>query len=305
MEPKELLCSKIENYISSALEKEFLEATVRIDLADIPVSDETILAYDRVFSDLDDDELWIRLHNMNKKHNIPDELLFERYVDKLVEQCLSNDSKPDNIQKINIYHVKPLSPTKWVEKLELAQIRDPNEEIDNDRWENEIKTMMESVLKTLETICKRDNESDYRRSKKEVLDRFPLLRGKALEFFVSAEVFYKKFEDEDALDYAPVLMEYCRSIETALWEYIYASDIYREQGMESEKYNNQGKTFGAALYAIKLPKDGPLSKHYRELNKLVQLRNNSAHTSVTREPDVRIEREKIWESDLLDTLCAK
>ncbi len=302
MDNRSLLCSKIENYILSALEREFLEAEIKIELADVPVTEEDIWSYEGVFSNLDDNELWIELHEMNKQHNISDELLFERYIDELVDLCLEDESKPDIIQKIRIYHVKPLSPTKWMDKLEMAQIKDPTVVVDDSKWESEIKPMMESVIKTLDVITKRDQEGDYRKSRQEVLERFPLLRGKALELFVTAEVFYKKFENEDALDYAPVLLEYCRAVETALWKYIEASDIYRKQGEESQKFKDQGQTFGAAVFAIKEPKDGPLRVFYRDLSRLHRFRNDSAHTTVAKEPDVRMEREKLWKSELLNVL---
>ena len=305
MDLKEQLQIKIENYILNALAKEFLEAEIRINMANIPLTESDILAYDGVFSNLDDDDLWISLHEMNKKHNIDDELLFERYVDKLVEQCLASDSNPDNIKKISIYHVKPLSPDKWIYKLELAQTKDPNEVVDNDRWEKEFRPMMDNVIKTLEQICKRDNESEYRVIEKEVRERFPRLKANALVYFVSAEVFYRKFVKENALDYAPVLLEYCRSIETSLWDYICNSDIYREEAQRSIEFHKNNKTFGGAVYAIKQCPGGPLHKHSRHLDELVKLRNNSAHTFVSREPDVRRERNRIWDSDLLDILCDK
>ncbi len=305
MELKEQLQMKIENYILNALAKEFLEAEIRIDIADVPIDESDILAYDSVFSDLDDDDLWISLHEMNKKHNIADEILFERYIDKLVEQCLSDDSKPDIIKKISIYHVKPLSPDKWIDKLALAQTKDPNELVDDDRWEKEFKPMMDNVIKTLEQTCKKFNESDYHVIEKEVRKRFPRLKSNALDYFISAEVFYRKFVNENQLDYAPVLLEYCRSIETSLWDYICGSDIYKEEAQKSFEFHKKNKTFGGAVHAIKQCPDGPLQKHCSHLEELGKLRNESAHTFVSREPDVRRERNRIWDSDLLDILCDK
>ncbi len=303
MDNKELLKSKIENYILCALEKEFLEADIRIELADIPVSEEDILLYEGVFSCLDDDDLWIHLHEMNKMHNISDEILFERTIDKIVDKCLASDSKPSSIKKISIYHVKQLSPTKWFDSLKLAQISDPDEKVDDDRWETEIKPKMDEVLRQLDLISKRDNERDYNEASKAVTERFPYLKDDSLKYFISAEVFYKKFVHEDEIDYAPVLIEYCRSVEVALWKYMDATDIYREQWNRANSSRTREKTFGSAVRVVKDAPGGELDNYLEKLTELKEIRNNCAHMFVARIPNARETRKYLWESDLMDTLC--
>lgn len=164
MDYRDILCSNIKNHILNALEKKSLEATIKIDLEDLPLTEEIVSVYESIFANLDDEDIWISIHEMSKKYRVSDEELFEKYVDKLVDLCHENDKKPNNVRKIIIYNIKPITPKNIFTGMEGDQIL------------QEIKILHEMVLQYEDLKRELENQKmELDDSKKKIKDNEELI----------------------------------------------------------------------------------------------------------------------------------
>lgn len=292
----------IENAIFESLAMQYLEADIRIKLQECTVSKECYEYFKEAFSVLTLEDTWITLHKIARASNITDDRAFEDFVDRMLEVIDRDNKYPGILKEINVFHIRSLTLSKCLEKISSIQIPNVGDVVTDERWYKEFDKKMDSALSILESSIANTHQDYYAEAKANVITRFPKLKGDALRFFISAEVFYAAFHEEKQVDYAPVMLEYCRAIELTLWAYINNSDIYRAAGIKAAEFNHGHQTFGGAVHTIKTVTNGPLYSYYGEYQKLNAIRNDSAHIFVTRKPNVSEARKKIWETDLLDIL---
>ena len=60
----------------------------------------------------------------------------------------------------------------------------------------------------------------YERKLREVTKRFPKLSKPLRSYFATAEQLYANFKSNTIIDFVLVLVEYCKVVEGALWEYL-------------------------------------------------------------------------------------
>jgi len=224
----------------------------------------------------------------NKKHEVE-----EAYA-KLTEKLNKTEEKVTKLKQ---------EMSQWYDKLVKCQIWG-DKEVPDDIWEDQISEKMNDVITTLSNFCIQKSSRSYNEVMNSINKRFPKLSKGARNFLATAEQIYKTFEEEEMMDFAPVLVEYARFVETMLWQYLDNSPEYKEEAEKNKAYNNQGSTLGAATYTIGL-NDKPLKKYYEKVRWIKEQRNNSAHINVSREPEVREVRDYIWDSDFIDSLCEK
>ena len=191
----------------------------------------------------------------------------------------------------------------WYTKLTMVQLVNSSEEISDQMWDDEFCNHMNDVLDRVVSYCVTLRNREYQAVVDKINQRFPKLNKVTRNFLATAEQIYLTFEKEDMMDFAPVMVEYARFIETLLWTYINASSEYTDEATKNKKYNNQGETLGAATRTISL-KGGSLEKYYEKVEWIRKNRNRSAHINVSREPEVTAIRNYIWNSDIIDVLTS-
>ena len=194
------------------------------------------------------------------------------------------------------------SISKWYRELVNIQILDAGEEVTDADWEMRYQEAFDKIIKNVSNYCVNTRSRQNLEIQNGIQKKFPQLPEKARNFLSTAERMYVSFYEEKTIDFAPVMVEYCRTIEVLLKEYLEKSIIYAGAYENAKAHNNQGATFGAATYAIKAV-SGPLSRYHRDLDSIRRARNDSAHINVSREPEVTRVREFIWNSPLIGILC--
>lgn len=215
--------------------------------------------------------------------------------DKLSEEFEKQETENSKLKK---------NMSDWYRKLVNCQDVNDLEIIDDETWNKEYSEKMEEVIRAVSRYCIYTRSKDYQSQINRINKRFPNLNKTTRSFLATAEQIYLTFEKEDMMDYAPVMVEYARFLETLLWGYINNTPEYYKLAEKNKRYNNQGETLGAATHTIS-KKDGPLIRYYKKIDWIRENRNRSAHINVSREPEVKAIREYIWESDIVDVLSEK
>ena len=189
---------------------------------------------------------------------------------------------------------------KWSDKLVKCQLL-TGEEISDELWESTVRDKMDEVLRIMCETEMAFSGRFYERKLREVKKRFPKLPKPLLSYFATAEQLYANFKGNTVIDFAPVLVEYCKVVEGALWEYLPRSEDYRAHCQQWLSDPRNSKTLGGA-FSIAKTCGKPLYPFRDDLEKLKKLRNDSAHVGVDRVPDVEWVRAYLWQGDLLDEL---
>ena len=193
----------------------------------------------------------------------------------------------------------------WYEKLLALQSLDSDAEVSDEEWEAGLGKRMDEVIAELSSSCIKSHGADFYKHMSRVGQRFPSLDKKAKQFLASAEQMYAVLKDNEIIDFAPVMVEYCKVFELALWQYLDASLEYYGECAEvmSKKLP---KTLGTAVRIVQDAVGKPLYVYCNELKEIRYFRNESAHINMKRIPDVERIRELIWQTGLLsDMLPAK
>lgn len=211
----------------------------------------------------------------------------------IIEKKLMNADKKISVFRKNI--------SKWYKELLRIQILDSGAEVTDEDWEENYQETFSKIINNVAYYCIRTSSKKNEINNK-INRTFPGISKQGRNFLSTAERMYFSFCEEKSIDFAPVMVEYCRTIEVLLKDYLERSEIYADEYVKAKAYNHQGATFGAATNTLKNV-SGPLDKFRRDLNNIRKARNNSAHINVNKEPDVTYIREYIWNSPLLNTLC--
>lgn len=189
---------------------------------------------------------------------------------------------------------------KWSDKLVKCQLL-TDEEVSDELWESTVRDKMDEVLRIAVESERASSGRFFERRLREVKKRFPKLSKPLLSYFATAEQLYANFKGNTVIDFAPVLVEYCKVVEGALWEYLPRSEDFRAHCQQWLSDPRNSKTLGGA-FSIAKTCGKPLYPFRDDLEKLKKLRNDSAHVGVDRVPDVEWVRAYLWQGDLLDEL---
>ena len=189
----------------------------------------------------------------------------------------------------------------WSDKLVKCQML-TDDEVSDELWESAVRDKMDEVLRIAVETERASSGRFYERKLREVTKRFPKLSKPLRSYFATAEQLYTNFKGNTAIDFAPVLVEYCKVVEGALWEYLPQSEDYQAHCRQWLSDSRNSKTLGGA-FSIAKTYGKPLYRFRDDLEKLKKLRNDSAHVGVDRVPDVEWVRAYLWQGDLLDELA--
>lgn len=158
------------------------------------------------------------------------------------------------------------------------------EEMDEDTWEL-FSEKIENTISKMTTDMKLSNsyaeiKADFRRS-------FPKLEENSLEFLTTAEYLYR-INMNNIIDFAPIMVEYCKVIENELRVVLVAKDMM----------------LGNALKHIKNLNISPLIHKYNQLNEIYTYRNGSAHTGLSTKEKVEKVRQLFFDRGVLKTICS-
>lgn len=195
--------------------------------------------------------------------------------------------------------------TRFTSELVELQLFDDEQKVTSEYWEENISSKMNRIIDEILTNLKKSDKSGYEKKVKFVNERFPRISSEAKEFLVSAEQMYNVFKGNVVMDFAPIMVEYCKVFEVLLWRYLDGNEEYTEEIKNNSKKN---KCLGTAEYVIRNASDEKsLGKYKEEIKKITNLRNKSAHKQVTKEdPDVIWIYDLIWmDGKLISLLCSK
>lgn len=191
---------------------------------------------------------------------------------------------------------------QWTLLLVECQVEDETLDISEDYWDNHVRERMDQAIQKISSIVKKSNVNGYIKKEKEVREWFPKMPDSAIKFMASAEQMYEVFQENPIIDFAPVMVEYCKVIEFLLWDYL---DRTGEYDPEIQCNKNQLKTLGTAAWAIKMAGiSKTLYPYLDDIERINESRCESAHKEKSREPDVKKVREYIRQGDLIKKLCS-
>lgn len=188
---------------------------------------------------------------------------------------------------------------EWSDKLIQCQIL-TDDEISDEQWESAMRSKMDDIL---DLIC--DTEETITKSHQKkftvVKKRFPRLSLPLKKYLTTAEQLYSIFQDNQVVDLAPVLVEYCKVVEGALWAYLERSNEYSAPCAQWLQQPGHTKTLGSGCHIVE-ECGKPLYAFSNDLQQLKKRRNASARVGGDHRQAVEWVRELIWQSELLDQL---
>lgn len=156
-----------------------------------------------------------------------------------------------------------------------------------DDWKIIERQMVEIAHKMVEE--NKDNQ-DYQDIKNKYKTIYPHLNYKSLSFLSTGEFLFHLHEKE-TMDYAPIMIEYCKVFETEL------NEVLKKRKLLNKKRNY---TLGQIL--VELENNAPLGwdKFTITLREVIQYRNGSAHTGQSTREKVSKVRSYLLEDKWLD-----
>lgn len=176
--------------------------------------------------------------------------------------------------------------TKYKKKLAEAQ--------------EKTKASMEAMKEAQKETSVEKYQSTYRKIK----EKYPMLSDSAATFFSTAEQFYAVFGQNDAVDYSVIIVEYCKVLETALWEYLYSHGEYEPEVKRCFETNHLA-TLGSASYIINRDVSKSLGNYSTKVSEIVDIRNEGAHRGVQGKQETEKIKNFLWKSELLMVLTKK
>lgn len=208
-------------------------------------------------------------------------------LETLIE--MTNDIK--SREKIVQDAILELEREKEIVNKRSGQIRDwaktlcdIQEDLDiNQNWgefENKILKLSESLYKTIKVKDESKKRTSVLRKK------YPTLEPRAMKFLCTAENLYMTYEN-DLIDYAPVIIEFCKVVEVEL------NDTINKITRRIKK-----RTLGELMYTLKEKGSNYITD---QLETLVNIRNKSAHSGECSREDMNLVRSIVLD-ELIETL---
>lgn len=175
--------------------------------------------------------------------------------------------------------------------LELIKLQDENIDIElTDEELAEFDKHIEKIIQMMkdEKSTAKNNDLFYK-IEKEFKENYPNISDKSLKFLTTGEYLYRVNEDE-FIDYAPIMIEYCKVIELELNEYLMKKGILKKRKMLGQMN--------------RIIKDLNIVKISRFLDDIVLNRNASAHTGRINREDVEHVRNIIIDEGFLKLIIS-
>ena len=192
--------------------------------------------------------------------------------------------------------------------LSIQIVEESEEKISDEYWEQNVKEKMYRAIEELKKSAHAVSEKRYQEIRKELEETFPYLISEAMDYLTSAVQMYELFEENNLVDYAPVMVELGKVVEAALWNYLRQAKAYQHE-VRKNKEKGFEETLGSAVYIIgrkSVSKEYLGRKHFEMLEKIKEYRNASAHVNISRKPKVEeVKNYLIETSDLLQFISEK
>lgn len=189
----------------------------------------------------------------------------------------------------------------WTAKLADMQLLSDKPELTSDDWEKQFSGKMDAMLEEVSSRFRRDDAGGYERNLKKIKKRFPGLAGDALSFLTSAEQMYEVFSGNAVLDFAPIMVEYCKVFELLISDYFDRTGEYDEERSRNERKDS---CLGTLCFVINMAPKKKLGDYIPDIKMLTAYRNDSAHKQLTKEePRIVNVRNIIWNKNLINILC--
>lgn len=177
---------------------------------------------------------------------------------------------------------------QWASKL--MQLQNNSEQLnldEDDDWE-EYEKEMDNILNEMVQIINKES-TVYRNTESFVNSTFAHLNDASKEFLITAETLCE-IHKSSVIDFAPIVVEYCKVVEKQLRVILGAS------------IPSDAKTLGAVLYTISNNSIIPYNGYLTDLYSVNRLRKRGAHTGVLGKNDVNIIRNIFYTNHLLNRL---
>ena len=192
---------------------------------------------------------------------------------------------------------------RWTELLIDCQIPEDTITVTGDYWDENIKEKMENVIQNISDTLKRNNSDNYMIKEREVREKFPNMHENAIKFLASANQMYEAFSDNPIIDFAPVMVEYCKVYEVLIWCYF---DETGEYNHEISINKNKLRTLGTATWAISQGgKEKSLYRYVKDMETINKWRCESAHKEKSKKTNVDDIKKWIWEGEQEHDLIKK
>ncbi|XZL10173.1 hypothetical protein ACSXBF_02130 [Clostridium perfringens] len=139
--------------------------------------------------------------------------------------------------------------------------------------------MKESELESLEV--------SFTEIESSLISKYPNMSKKALKFLTTGEYLYRINENQ-YVDYAPIMIEYCKVVELELNNYLKNKGVIQDEKMLG--------------YINKIIQNSNMYDVKKYLSDIVKYRNESAHTGSVDREKVEYIREILFEKDFLNLL---
>jgi len=272
----------IKTELFECLKKNGVRADIAVSFCDgAELTVQSYHMYEKLFCKLNTKETWFQVHDAALKMQKTDMQIFEQMLQRLVE----------NVRMQN---------AGCVEKISFGCIRmdvtEQIEEVIDAYWETSFSDKMENWITKIKSELAVSGEQRYIELLQKARTVFPDLDEKAQGFLASAEQMYMTFIENSRIDYAPVLVEFCKALEEPLWNYLKFSEEYKEVLAENEQRGHKC-SLGTSIYIINKTSGGVLFAYLEQLRKIVSFRNDCAHSGMGRKPNVDDVRDILWDEN--------
>lgn len=201
---------------------------------------------------------------------------FEEVIEKLQKEKQKVDNQLGKVKE-------------WA--LSLIQAQDRCNEFVNSNFEGkewiDFEKELQKIAEQMKEIKSKDSLISFIEIEEYFKSRYKNISEKALKFLSTGEYLYKINKDE-YVDYAPIMIEYCKVVELELNNYLKKQGVIQKQRMLGNINN--------------LLKNGDFYKITKYLEEIVRYRNESAHTgSVTRDK-VKYIRDILFNDGFLEMI---
>lgn len=248
-----------------------------------------------------EDYINAKVYNEIASKEFKNDNIFEK-MERTLNKLISYDKNEFNLKKQyedvcrNLEKEKLLAREQSgkIKKWALDLIKLQNNNIDSEISEEEFNKFDKNIEKIIKMMKEeksniKNNELFYN-IEKEFKEKYNNLSYKALKFLTTGEYLYRVNKDE-FIDYAPIMIEYCKVIELELNEYLIKKGIIKEKKMLGQ--------------INRILKDLNIVEISRFLDDIVLSRNASAHTGRIKKEDVEHIRNIILDKGFLKLIISE
>jgi tetratricopeptide (TPR) repeat protein len=126
---------------------------------------------------------------------------------------------------------------------------------------------------------------------REMQENFRQLSEKSRKFLSTGEYLYRIHQNNPTIDFAPIMIEFCKVVENEL------NEILKRKKIIDKRKNY---TLGQLLYELEREKTNQFKDFITVLRTILQFRNGSAHTGSTDKNKTQKVRELLFEEGWLN-----